>query len=96
MKYNKSESITDLLNLYLRTEGLESPLNEYRLMAAWPVVVGDIINRNTQNMVIKNQILFVDVKSPVVRHELMMRREELVETLNREVGARVISEIRIR
>ena len=96
MRYNKAESVTSLVNQFLRSEGLESPLNEYRLMAAWPVIVGDKMNKYTQNLTIKGQTLWAEVKSPVVRQELMMRREELVELLNKEVGARVIVDIKIK
>lgn len=96
MKYNNTESVTDLLNSYLRQEGLESPLYEYRLMASWPVVVGDVINRYTKNLIIRNQVLFVELKSPVVRQELMMQREELIRKLNKETGATVITDIKFR
>ena len=96
MKYNNTDSITSLVNQYLHNEGLESPLNEYRLMAAWPSIVGEKMSRYTYGMRIKNQTLLVQVHSPALRQELMMRREELVKALNQEIGAMVITDIVIR
>jgi predicted nucleic acid-binding Zn ribbon protein len=55
-----------------------------------------VINRYTKNLIIRNQVLFVELKSPVVRQELMMQREELIRKLNKETGATVITDIKFR
>ena len=34
MRYVKAKSITELLGRFLREEGLETPLNEYRVIQA--------------------------------------------------------------
>lgn len=40
MKRNDAEQIGKLIQQYLRQESLESPLNEQRLLDAWPQVLG--------------------------------------------------------
>ncbi len=40
MKRNNAEQIGELIRHYLRQESLESPLNERRLISAWPEVLG--------------------------------------------------------
>ncbi len=96
MKKNEALNVGDLIRRYLREEGLETPLNEYRLIQAWPSVVGPGMNAYTSNLFIKNQSLFVHVSSPAARQELMMRREHLVKVLNEQVGAQVIVNIIFR
>ena len=96
MKYNKTEPVTDLLRLYLRTEGLETPLGEYRLRQAWPKVAGLAVAAQTKHLFIQNQKLHVQILSPAIRHELMMRKLEMVDMLNREAGARLINDIVVR
>ena len=39
MKRNDAEQIGKLIQQYLRQESLESPLNEQRLLDAWPQVL---------------------------------------------------------
>ena len=39
MKRNNAEQIGELIRHYLRQESLESPLNERRLISAWPEVL---------------------------------------------------------
>ena len=86
MKRNNAEQIGELIRHYLRQESLESPLNERRLISAWPEVLGPTIASYTRELYIKNQVLYVHLTSAALRQELMMGRELLVRNLNRHVG----------
>lgn len=96
MKRNNTEQIGDVLRQFLRQQGLETPLNEYRLVDAWKDVLGPVIARYTTNLFIKNQVLYVSLSSSVIRQELMMGREMLVRNLNAQVGSQVIVNIVFR
>ena len=84
MKRNDAEQIGDMIRKFFRLNGLESPLNEYRLVQAWKDVVGPAIAGYTSNLYIKNQILYVHLTSSVLRQELMMGRDLLVRNLNKQ------------
>lgn len=96
MKRSHSESLGELVRQYLRQQGLEAPLNEFRLINGWEHVMGPIIARYTRDIVIRNQTLHVQISSPVLRQELMMQRHELVARLNAYVGSQVIIDIVFR
>lgn len=96
MKRNKAEPIGKLIQQFLRQESLESPLNEQRLLDAWPQVLGPTITSYTRELYIRNQILYVHLTSAALRQELMMGRELLVRNLNQKVGATVITNIIFR
>lgn len=93
MKRGNTEHIADAIMRMLRQEGLETPLNEFRIVDAWNDVVGPAIARYTRNVFIKNQTLYVQVASSVIRQELLMNRELLMRHLNNRVGAQVIYNI---
>lgn len=94
MRRSKAEQVGDIVRLFMRQEGLESPYNEYKLISSWEKVMGQGIARYTGDMFIKNQTLFVKLTSPVVKNELMMARLNIVRKLNEAVGSQVITEIR--
>lgn len=96
MRRTKAVAVGDLVRLYLRQEGLETPLNERRLIDAWPQVTGPMVEHYTGNMFIKNGILFVHLTSAALRQELTMNRQTLVGKLNAAVGASVITNIVFR
>ena len=96
MKRNNAEPIGKLIQQFLRQESLESPLNEQRLLDAWPQILGPAISSYTKELYIRNQILYVHLTSAALRQELMMGRELLVRNLNQKVGATVITNIIFR
>lgn len=93
MKKSNTEPLRDVLLRYLRQEGLETPLNQHRLIESWKEVVGPGIARYTSELYIKNQTLYVHLTSSVLRQELLMGRTLLVRNLNNKVGAQVITNI---
>lgn len=94
MRKQKAELLGDVLNRVLREEGLETPINEYRLVnEAWPEVMGQAIMRYTGNIYVRNSTLYVQLKSPALRHNLLFGRDMLVHRLNKAVGAQVIEHI---
>ncbi len=97
MRRKNTEPIKVLLRSYMREEGLETPLNEYRLIHhAWPEILGKGISTYTTRLYIYNQVLYVYLTSPVLRQELLMGREVLIRKLNQYVGAQVITNIVFR
>lgn len=89
------KSIADLINIYLRKEGLETLLLQKRLIDAWGSVVGSVVEKYTTEKFIKNQTLFVKISNPALRYDLSMMRAQLVKRLNQQVDSQVIVDVRI-
>lgn len=96
MRRHQAEQVGDIVRQFLREEGLETPYNEYRLLEAWPDVVGQAIAQLTADLQIRNRVLYVKLKSSVLRQELMYGRQSLVFRLNEYVGAQVIDHLVLR
>ena len=89
------QSISDLLNMYLRREGLETPLLQKRAVDAWDTLMGPSITRYTGEKFIKNQTLFVKILNPALRQDLTMMRSRITKRINEAVGSQVIVDVRI-
>jgi predicted nucleic acid-binding Zn ribbon protein len=96
MRRTNTESIGAVIQKFLRLHGLETPLNERRLIDAWATVVGTPRAAYTKDLIIRNQTLYVSVGSAALRQELSMERSNLVRRLNEKVGATVITDIVFR
>lgn len=90
----KVKSLAELLPEFLRSEGLETPLQQKRLLDSWDVVVGQAIAGYCGDKFIKNQTLYVKINNAALRADLTMNRCILVNRLNQTVGALVISDIK--
>lgn len=96
MRRGKAESLGDVLQKYLRQEGLETPLKQRRLIDKWFELLGPGIASYTGEIYIRNQSLYVQIKSSALKNNLMMERERLMKRLNEAAGAQVITSIIFR
>lgn len=96
MRKKNTELLSDVILQVLKNQHLEKPLNEKRLIDAWPVVLGNNILKYTSELSIKNKILYVSLTSSVLRHDLFLSREEIKKSLNKQVGTDVIVDIVFR
>ncbi|MBQ5680498.1 MAG: DUF721 domain-containing protein [Bacteroidaceae bacterium] len=93
MIHTKSQPVHDILLAWLRAEGLETPLLEYRVVQAWPEVMGEVISRYTRQVFVKDGKLQVQLTSPSLRQNLMMEHKRIAQKLNDHVGAYVVSDV---
>jgi len=92
----KPTAITDLVVQYLREQGLEQTILGDKIIALWPIVMGEQVARLTGKMEIKDEVLHIQIRSAALRQQLFECRTELIQRLNDAVGAQVIKEIRLK
>jgi predicted nucleic acid-binding Zn ribbon protein len=92
----KSNEITlkEAIEALLISYKLTDKLDETRLIASWDKVVGKLIVRHTDDMYVKNRVLFVKLDSAALRNELAMAKSKLIVSLNRITAKDVIEDIR--
>jgi predicted nucleic acid-binding Zn ribbon protein len=65
------------------------------VLDAWPEVVGEVRARHTRAAGIRGKALVVITDLPALSYEIRLRREALVEALNRRAGGRAIEDIQV-
>lgn len=93
MRKRNTEQLGEVIQQFMRLNGIETPYNQYRLIQSWSVVMGEGIGRYTGNIFIKNQTLHVQITSPAVKQNLLMEHRSIARRLNEHVGAQVIEDV---
>lgn len=96
MRRKNTESIRDVINQFLKQNRLDKPLFEKKIVDAWSIVLGKSISDYTSEIYVKNKKLYVTITSSVLRHDLFLSKENIVKSLNKEVGMDVIEEVVLR
>lgn len=96
MRKKNTEMLSDVIRQVLGELHLDKPLNEKRLIDAWPIVLGQNIMNYTSDLSIRNRVLYVSLTSSVLRHDLFLSREDIKKSLNNQVGVEVILDIVFR
>lgn len=96
MLRKKAEPINNLLRIFLRENGMETPLNELRAVEAWQQIAPQSIQRYTTSAEVRNNVLYISISNPALRANMMMTRAQLIDRINGIVGAQAISNIVFR
>lgn len=89
------QPLGDILQKFLREEGLETPLLQRRVIDSWEQVTGNTVASYTREKFIRNQVLWVKIINPALRQDLSMMRTQLTRRLNEAVGTAVITDVRV-
>lgn len=89
------KSLDDILQQFLRKEGLETPLLQKRIINSWEKVTGKTVEEYTGEKFIKNQVLYVKITNPALRQDLSMMKSQLTRRLNEAVGSSVITDVKV-
>jgi len=96
MKRHNTQKLGEVLKEVLQTQRLDTKLHELQLIESWEKVLGATVKKYTTDISIYNQKLYVKLSSSILKNDLMLSREKLVQALNKQVGVTVISDIIFR
>ncbi len=96
MKPKQPETLTDVLQQFLRAVGAEKRIQEMRLMQKWDEIVGRFIANDTRTINFQDGVLTVRFRSAIVRNEISMRRSAIISRLNEAMGTQIVSKIEVK
>jgi predicted nucleic acid-binding Zn ribbon protein len=96
MRRSKTISLAEAIQDYIKEINIGPKLKEISVLSSWESMVGKAISTRTEKVYIKEGVLYVHLKSSIVRNELMMIREALREKLNNQAGEEIVKEIILR
>ncbi|MBC7863267.1 MAG: DUF721 domain-containing protein [Bacteroidia bacterium] len=96
MRKSNQSTIGELLGKFVKENKLDSGLQEVEMISKWKEVVGDYMANHTSEIKINKGILFIQMNSPACREELLYRKTQLIDEINRLFGKKIIFEIVIR
>ena len=93
MKKTNNYPIKEAIDEFLKTFNLEKKIKEQQIIKSWEMVVGKGIVRYTDEIRIKDGVMFVKLRSSVVRDELSYSKEKLIKALNSVSGQPILKDI---
>jgi len=96
MRRSKTISIAEAVDDYIKAMNIGEKLGEASIVNSWNEIVGKAISSRTTRLYIKDHVLYVHLSSSVVRNELFMLRQALMEKINKKAGKEIVKEIVLR
>ncbi|HIW65350.1 MAG TPA: DUF721 domain-containing protein [Candidatus Alistipes intestinipullorum] len=86
----------DLLDEFFKRPYVAAKVAEGKLPDTWREIVGERAAAETTELRLDKHILYVRLRSSVLRSELFYQREALREEINRRSGIRIVNAVIIR
>ena len=96
MKRRNEQTIGEVLRQYLKMTQVENLVYVDRIAALWQETLGDDAARETERIHLQSGHLFVTLRSPALKNDLMMRRSAIARALNERLGSDVVQCVVIR
>lgn len=86
----------DLLEEFFKRPYVAAKVAEGKLPDTWRDIVGEEAAHQTVELRLENRVLYVRLRSSVLRSELLYQREALRDEINRRSGVRLVSSVVVR
>ncbi len=96
MEKKDAQHIRSIINEILKNQHLDHKMLENRVVRSWEKVIGRTVARATTNIYMYNGTLYLNINSSVMRNELLMLKDKIMNALNEEVGHKIVTAIVIR
>jgi predicted nucleic acid-binding Zn ribbon protein len=90
-----NQPIGAIIKEWIKQRGLEKKMIRVDAISTYREVVGDFISKHTTKAEIFGKTLSVSIDSGVIKQELSMNRQSIVQQINEKMGQAVIDRIEI-
>ncbi len=85
--------VGDAIQELLKSYHIKSKFDEANLVSSWERLVGKPIAKRTRKVFIRNKVLFVELDSPSMKHDLNFHKDQIIAVFRKEFGADVVKEL---
>lgn len=96
MRRSETQSIGLVLGQYVEALKMRRKLKEVSVVKHWNTIMAKGIINYTTQVYIKSGVLYVHVSSSVVRNELTLNQQKIIERLNKCMGEEIVMKIVFR
>jgi len=89
-------SIGEALSLLLEKSKWKPKVHELRLRSEWEQITGKTIAKYTRNLSLHERKLTIFTDVAALKQELLLGKEQLMQTINRYFEETVVTEIQVR
>ncbi len=95
-RFNEENSLEHILKEFIVEHKLQKGMNEVLVKQAWKNLMGNGVNTYTEDILLKNNTLYVKLSSAVLREELSFGKQKIIKMLNEELNEEIITQIILR
>ncbi|MFY7668568.1 MAG: DUF721 domain-containing protein [Crocinitomicaceae bacterium] len=89
----EEQPLKEVIEKFLKAYAWDGKMKEMDLVAAWPELMGIAVANRTKEIRIQNKKLFLTIDSSVMREELLLGKQIIIDRLNDYAGQEIVTDI---
>ena len=95
-RFNEEQPIGDVLKQFMQANRLQDGMDKLDVREAWKNLMGNGVNNYTREIMLRNNTLYVELTSSVLREELSLGKTKIITMINDELKREVVKNIVLR
>jgi len=95
-RVNNQSTVGDILKEIIQVNKLQPGMDQIDVKEAWKNLMGNGVNHYTRNIILKGNILYVELSSAVLREELSHGKSKIIAMINEELQRDVLKDVILR
>ena len=95
-RLNNESSLSEVLTEIIQINKLQPGIDQIAVRDAWKNLMGNGVNTYTRNIMLKNNTLYVELTSSVLREELSYGKDKIIKMINEELRRDVVKDVVLR
>ena len=92
-KRGETKKISKVLEDVISQKHFRVGIDNLRVQEAWVKTMGENIQKYTYNVKFKKGILYIKLKSSVLKEELIFEKNKVINLINQELGKEYVKEL---
>lgn len=88
--------VGDAISELFRQEKLDVKISQFTVKNSWQEIVGELVAKSTTEISFKDKTVFISLQSAALKHELSFRKEEMITSINKFCGYKLVDHIVIK
>ena len=89
----KNNDLKQLINIFLEKNNLKEGVTNIDISNAWFKMMKNGVANYTQEVKLKNKILYIKLSSPSLKQELSYGKEKLIDIINERFKDKIVEKI---
>ncbi len=92
-KPHHTQHISQAIQEMLKAQHLKPKFEEATVVASWERIVGPAIAKRTKKVYVRDKVLFVELQSPSLKHDMGYHKSAMLQLFEKEFGQDVVADI---
>ena len=89
----EEQPLKEVIDKFLKAYAWDGKMKEMDVVAAWPQLMGVAVANRTKEIRIQNKKLFLTIDSSVMREELLLGKQIIIDRINEYAGQQIINDV---